>query len=278
VYIYELKRALATMAIKQGKTDEAELWNLEADKIKASVLERMWDPEEEMFFDVDPATGQRTKVKAATCFYPYFTDIVSEQHLEGLKRHLFNPKEFWTKYPVPSSSADDEFFSAEPEWKGKRMNCPWNGRVWPMTNSHVAEALAHSAIRFNDKQLKKKTAEFLTEFIRMMFLDGDPTRPNCFEHYNPLTGEPSIYRGIDDYQHSWVVDLIIKYVCGVRPDENGVTVDPFTFGLRHILVDDIVVRGQRLKVEIRQRKFCVWLDGTMIGECAIGKTIRTALP
>src|SRR2546429_4324554 len=28
------------------------------------------------------------------------------------------------------------------EWKGKRHNCPWNGRVWPMTNSHIIEALA----------------------------------------------------------------------------------------------------------------------------------------
>ncbi|HCV42405.1 MAG TPA: hypothetical protein DGH68_02905, partial [Bacteroidetes bacterium] len=273
VYIYELKRALSTMADKIGKTDEAELWNFEADKIKASVLERMWDPEQEMFFDVDPATGQRTKVKTATCFYPYLTDIVSELHLPGLKRHLFNPKEFWTKYPVPSSSADDKFFSAEPDWKGKRMNCPWNGRVWPMTNSHIAEALAHSAIRFSDGQLKKKAAEFITKFIQLMFFDGGPTKPNCFEHYNPLTGQPSIYRGIDDYQHSWVADLIIKYVCGVRPNENGTTIDPFPFGLKHALIEEVIAKGRRIKVEISGKRFSVWVDGTKFGESTIGRPI-----
>ena len=40
---------------------------------------------------------------------------------------------------------DDPYFDAEADWKGKRTNCPWNGRVWPMTNSHVADALAHAA-------------------------------------------------------------------------------------------------------------------------------------
>jgi hypothetical protein len=273
VYIYELKRALGHIARELGKSDEADLWDIEADKIKAAVLEKMWDPDEEMFFDVDPATGNRTMVKAAVCFYPYFTDIVSEQHLTGLKRHLFDPKEFWTKFPVPSSSADDEFFSAQPEWKDKRMNCPWNGRVWPMTNSHIAEALAHSTIRFNDKPLKKKTVEFLTTFIRMMFFDHDPARPNCFEHYNPFTGKPSTYRGVDDYQHSWVNDLIIKYVCGIRPGGQSVTIDPFPFGLRHLIIDDVIVKGRRLKVEITGKKFSVWVNGNPSAESTVGNPI-----
>jgi hypothetical protein len=198
---------------------------------------------------------------------------VSESHLAGLKRHLLNPKEFWTKYPVPSSSADDEFFSAEPEWKGKRMNCPWNGRVWPMTNSHIGEALACSAIRFNDKKLKKKTVEFISKYIQMMFFDGDPKRPNCFEHYNPFTGQPSIYRGIDDYQHSWVNDLIIKYVCGIRPDDKGIIVDPLPFGLNHVIIDDVIAKGRRLKVEIKGKNFTVSIDGNAIGESTIGKPI-----
>lgn len=106
-----------------------------------------------------------------------------------------------------------------------------------------------------------------------MFDDGDPARPNCFEHYNPLSGQPSRYRGIDDYQHSWVVDLIIKYVCGVRPDEHGVTVDPFPFGLKHILIDDIIVRGWKLKVEIKGKRFTVWVDGKTIGHSTVGKPI-----
>ena len=277
VYLYELKRALSIVAEQLGKSDDAELWKMEMDKIKNAVLQKMWDPNEGMFFDVDPATGKRTMVKAATCFYPYFTDIVDESHLPGLKRHLLNPKEFWTPYPAPSSSVDDKFFSAAPEWKGKRMNCPWNGRVWPMTNSHIAEALACSAIRFQDSLLRKKAAEFITKFVRMMFFDGDPDRPNCFEHYNPFSGKPSVYRGIDDYQHSWVNDLIVKYVCGIRPEEHTITIDPFPFGLKQVMIDHVLVRGRRLKVEIKGKRFTLWLDGKQQAECIIGKAIQIQL-
>jgi hypothetical protein len=274
VYIYELKRALSNVADKLGKTDDAELWKIETEKIKNAVRERMWDPAKEMFFDIAPDTGSRTMVKAATCFYPYFTDIVDQSHLNGLKRHLFNRKEFWPKYPVPSSSIDDELFSAAPDWKGKRMNCPWNGRVWPMTNSHIAEALATSAIRFEDRVLRRRCVEFIQDFVRMMFFDGDPARPNCFEHYNPFTGKPSIYRGIDDYQHSWVNDLIIKYVCGVRPEEFSVTIDPFPFGLKRVLIDDVLIRGHRFRVQIAGNSFVVWLDNAHHADSTIGKPIQ----
>lgn len=273
VYVYELKQALAEIAEKIGRTEEADLWTMEAERIKSVVRSSMWDAEDKMFYDIDPATKQQTKIKAATCFYPYFTDIVSDVHIAGLKRHLLNPGEFWTRYPVPSSSADDKYFSAEPMWKGKRMNCPWNGRVWPMTNSHIAEALATSALRFGDAELKKRTVEFLTKYVRMMFFDGDSSRPNCFEHYNPLTGTPSVYRGIDDYQHSWVNDLIIKYVCGIRPEAHTVTIDPFPFGLKSAKIDNVLIRGRQLKVEISGKKFTVWLDGRHHVESVVGKPV-----
>ena len=271
VYVYQLKRALSDIARELGRPDEADLWDIEAGKIKSAMLEKMWDPEEEMFFDLDPATGQRTRVKAAVCFYPYFTDIVSEGHVPGLKRHLLNPGEFWTTYPVPSSSADDPFFASEPEWKGKRMNCPWNGRVWPMTNSHIAEALGQTAIRFHDASLRRKTVEFIRRFIGMMFFDGDPELANSFEHYNPLTGQPSRYRGIDDYQHSWIVDLMITYVFGIRPGGGSVTIDPFPFKLTHALLEDVIVRGRRISVEIAASGFRVWIDGRLCGRSRIGK-------
>jgi hypothetical protein len=277
VYVYELKMALSAVAEKLGQPDESDLWKLEADRIKDAVREKMWDPHEEMFFDVDPTTGKRTNVKAATCFYPYFTDIVGKDHLAGLKRHLLSKDEFWTPFPVPSSSADDETFSAPPFWKGKRMNCPWNGRVWPMTNSHVAEALATSAIAFDDALLRRKTAEFITKFVHMMFFDNDPTLPNCFEHYNPQSGTPSVYRGIDDYQHSWVNDLILKYVCGIRPEEFSVVIDPFPFQIRHVEVDNVLIRGRHLRVQIQGKRFAVWLDGEHHAESVLGKPIQVQI-
>jgi hypothetical protein len=274
VYLYELKKALGEIAQRLGKSpEEQQSWFDGAEQIKNAILRRMWDPEEEMFFDVNPLTLKRTGVKAATCFYPYMTDLVDESHLSGLKRHLFDPNEFWTPFPVPSMSASDPMFSAEGEWKGRRMNCPWNGRVWPMTNSHVAEAVAQSAIRFRDSELRAMAVELISRFIRMLFFYGDPKRPNSFEHYHPFLGTPSVYRGVDDYQHSWVVDLIIKYVAGLRPQKDQVVVDPFPFRLSSLVLENAQVGGSRFKVQRVGKKFSVLINGKKVGASIVGEPI-----
>jgi hypothetical protein len=262
VYIYNLARRMAEFAERLGKpAEEIERWRAAAKKIGDAILEKMWDEDEEMFFDVNPFTGLRTKVKATVCFYPYHTDLVSEKHLSGLKKHLLNPGEFWTPYPVPSSSVDDKFFSAPPEWKGQRMNCPWNGRVWPMTNSHAAEALAQSAVRFDDDELRGKTVELIDKFVKMMFYDGDVARPNCYEHYNPYDGKACEYRGVDDYQHSWVVDLVVKYIAGVRPEADRIVVDPFPFKMKRFELANVLIRDKRLSVKRSGKSYTVEIDG-----------------
>jgi len=278
VYAYTLKRALAVITRDLGKPGEAELWEIEADKIRNAVRARMWNGAEEMFFDIDAGTSTQTMVKAVSCFIPYGTDIVSAEHLGGLGRHLFNAREFWTPWPVPSTPADDETFSAEGEWRGRRVGRPWNGRVWPPANCQVAEAIARSAISFGDAALRQRAAEFIRSTIRMMFFDGDPGRPNGFEHYHPMTGAPSLYRGIDDCQHASVVDLIIRYVCGIRPTRDALVVDPFPFGLVSASIDDVVIRGRRVKVEIARKKFTTWIDGRAAGSSTIGSPAAFPMP
>jgi len=81
------------------------------------------------------------------------------------------------------------------------------------------------------------------------------------------------YRGIDDYQHSWVNDLIIKYVCGIRPGEFSVVIDPFPFNLKQLKIGNVLVRGRRLAVQIHGKRFTVWLDGKQHAESTIGKAI-----
>ncbi len=270
VYMYSIMQALAGFAEELGE-DSAE-WREKAEEIKGAVLSSMWDSSAEMFFDVDPSTGQRTGVKAVTCFYPYMTDIVSAEHLPGLKRHLFNPKEFWTPFPVPSLSADNEYFSENSEWKGKRVNCAWNGRVWPMTCSHIAEALATCAIRFADRDLENRTVEFLQKLFTMVCAQA--TGPNSFEHYNPMSGEASFYRGIDDYQHSWMVDLLLKYVAGIRPHASGFEFRPLPFKLKEIVVDDLVIQGKRVRLRAGKGRFRLWVNGRLKAECKHGDVLH----
>ncbi len=272
VYAYVLFRTLERFAALGDR--KGAKWKKLAERTRDAVRGTMWDAAAGMFSDVNPATGARTGVKAAVCFYPYFTDLADESHLAGLKRTLLDPAQFWTDFPVPSSAVDDPLFSAEAEWKGKRHVCPWNGRTWPMTNSHIIEALARAS-RLGAPTLRKHAGDLIKRFVRMMFHEGDLRRPNCFEHYNPFTGQASVYRGIDDYQHSWVADLILQYVAGVRPHPAGVTIDPFPCGLEQLTLSGVRVRGRTIEVRIVGQRFTVISGGDRF-ESTLGAPVELA--
>ncbi len=267
VYMYELQRSLAEMARQLGKKDEAEVWDERAKTTKEAILTKMWDGERNIFCDVAPKTWEKSPYKAAVCFYPFMTDLASEVHLSAIRKHLLNPDEFWTEWPVPSTSIDDPYFSSWAEWKDKRHDCPWNGRVWPMTNSHVAEALARASLSL-DPALRSKAAELIRKFIKMMFYDQNIERPNCYEHYNPFNGKACTYRGVNDYQHSWVVDLIIKYVAGLQPlTNNKFRVEPLPFELDNFCLDKVRYNGHWVKVTWdKEEGLKVYIDSELRGE------------
>jgi hypothetical protein len=273
VYGYALLSALRRLAPRVAGADGSH-WATLADRTATAVRSRMWDADTGMFSDVDPATGRRTGVRAAACFYPYLTDLATREHLLGLERSLFDSARFWTAFPVPSLSLDDPLFNADAEWKGKRHARPWNGRVWPMTNSHVVDGLARTAIAYAP-HLRQVTSQLLLRFVRMMFHDGDVKRANCFEHYNPLSGRPSIYRGFDDHQHSWVNDLIIQYVLGIRPHAAGITIDPFPCGLELAEISGVEVRGIRLDVRVQGERVRLTAPG-IVRESRIGVPMEIA--
>jgi len=260
VYMYRLRRALARVAAAIGDSAGVAEHDRAADRIAQAVRAQLWNDAQGMFSDLDPRTGRHTGVKAAVCFYPYMTDITGPEHLPGLERNLFDPRAFWTPFPVPSTAADDPTFDADGFWNGVRQNCPWNGRVWPMANSHIAEALAQVALT-HAPHLRERAAEFLHGFIRMMFDHGDAGRPNAFEHYSPITGEPCRYRGLDDYQHSWLNDLIIRWILGFRPTSTGFMVDPLSAGPHNAQLTRLRFRGHDVALRLRGREYSAEVDG-----------------
>jgi hypothetical protein len=261
-YLYELQRTLALFARLLDREDDADRWTGMAEATRTAIRTLMWDKRAWLFKDVHPRSLTPSPFKAAVGFYPFMSDIATSEHLPGLRTHLGDPTSFGTPYPVPASSVDDPYFDAEAEWKGKRTNCPWNGRVWPMTNSHVADALANAA-RTLDPGLRPRAADFIHRYVKMLFHDGDPKRPNCYEHYNPETGMPCLYRGVDDYQHSWIVDLILRHLVGVQPEPEGpLSIDPLPFAVRSFRAEGIPVRGHLVDVIwARTEGFVVKVDG-----------------
>ncbi|UCE15084.1 MAG: hypothetical protein JSV04_07860 [Candidatus Heimdallarchaeota archaeon] len=237
-YTYNLFFYLEKIALTLERKEEATRWRKEAQRVRNAILSTMWNGDKKEFFDVLPKLHQQTMVEVGTNFYPLFTDMAEDHHFLSLE-HLFNEK-FWTEYPIASEAISEKLRSCA-LWKKVRRNCPWQGRVWPMLNSHIAEVL-FSAAEKNPENIPK-LKQFLIKFIRLLFFDQDVSRPNTFEHYNPLNGYASEYRGIDDYQHSWLVDLIIRFIAGIHPTVTGFKISPVNFQLEYFYLKNLYLRG-----------------------------------
>jgi len=134
-----------------------------------------------------------------------------------------------------------------------------------MTNSHVLEALAVTAQAFAP-DLAPAAAHMLRQFCAMMTTSGDLARPNTYEHYHPYTGTASYYRGIDDYMHSYLIDLIIRFAAGLQPQPDGsLVVHPLPLGLDSFTLTDAPYRGRRIGVQWQTNTgLTVSLDGQTV--------------
>ena len=69
VYAYALVRTLEALTQRVGaKPNESNRWRVAKDRITHAVRERMWDPDAQIFCDVDPKTGARTGVLPLSAF------------------------------------------------------------------------------------------------------------------------------------------------------------------------------------------------------------------
>ncbi|HVL39084.1 MAG TPA: hypothetical protein VM328_06805 [Fimbriimonadaceae bacterium] len=195
--------------------------------------------------------GSLSPARPATGFYPILLDSSMGNARTILDRWLLDPSEFWLPKGFPATALSDPTFSAAAEWKDKRLNCPWNGRSWPMVNSHLVDVLAHTArVSPAGHELRAKAGEALLKTIDLLFHDGDFARPCCYEHYNPFDGTPALYRGYDDYMHSWIVDLILRHAVGVQPGTDDV--DPLPLGrVEWIRCTDIPNPRGRMDVHLK---------------------------
>lgn len=287
VYGYQLARALSLAAERLDKSGQQDRFAAVAERMAHAIQEKMWNPQTGLYSDLESDGRTRTNVKAAVCFYPMLTDLPTADQLIAMLDHLDNPAEFATPWPLPSSSMDDPKFDPSARWQGKRHLCPWNGRVWPMTTSHVIEGLIRQWRRTDAlpepvrRRCGNMAGAWIQRFIKMMFHHGDVSRPNCFEHYNPFTGKACEYRGIDDYQHSWVIDLVMTGVMGLAPtrDARGdltLRVNPLPMQIERAAVSRVRIADREISVLRQGDQFEVTVDGST-HRASIGQAIELDL-
>jgi len=166
-YLVRQNRTLAAMARELGRDEEAARFERKAEELAALINRDLWDPDTEMYYDLDANTGRLIKVKTIAGFFPLFAGAAAAEQAQALVRHIMDPAEFNTLIPLPSVSRDDPAY--EPDM--------WRGPVWINTAYLVIVGL-------EDYGYRKEAAELAWKLVDGVYRTWEQDH-KIYEFYDP---------------------------------------------------------------------------------------------
>ncbi len=108
--VYGGRVALAAMAKALNKTGEADRWIEDAETIRRLILDRLYDPQDAAFYDLD-AQNRFVRIRSSTILNVLGEHVPDADLFEAIwQKQVHNPKAFWAPYPFPSVALDDPQF------------------------------------------------------------------------------------------------------------------------------------------------------------------------
>lgn len=256
-FFYANLRATAAAWRGLGRPREAQWFDGMAERCATAICEHMWDTQDGYFYAIRESDGEFARCREANGLFPFaFGAVPDDPEYHGAFVHLLSEEELFTPWPFATASRQCPAFSARPGhwgWEKKDSYCTWNGPTWPYTNSILVEAMGR-LLREHNQHLV--TAEilcaFMGKFATMMHESEDAGSPMVRECYDGETGDGF---GCPDYFHSSYNDLIVRFMCGLIPDEGReVTVDPLCDGWSWFRLEGVGYRGYEISIVYETRK------------------------
>jgi hypothetical protein len=102
--------ALSRIASELKKPNEALHWSRQADAIGTALLEWLYDRHSACFYDLD-ARNQFVRIRGDAISRVLGERVVNQRLFHSIwHKQIYNPKAFWTRYPLPSIALDDPAF------------------------------------------------------------------------------------------------------------------------------------------------------------------------
>jgi hypothetical protein len=114
--VYGARVALAHMASALGKGDAASRWHEDAETIRQLIIEKLYDPKDAAFYDLD-AQNNFVRVRSDAISRVFGEHVLKRDDAKDKAifdtvwtRQIHNPKAFWAPYPLTSIAMDDPTF------------------------------------------------------------------------------------------------------------------------------------------------------------------------
>ena len=203
-YVYLGRHLIHRMAIELGDDATAAEY-APVVRHTAAAIGRLYDKRLGMFVDKFTGASRTSPIKSAGGMVPLLSGLATRVQTRALVRHLLNPAEFWSAYPVPTLSMDDPGFTCADGYQSY-----WNGRAWPNVTWLILEGL------FRSGEIAA-AGRLLERFVAAAVTRGEPF---LTENHHPR--QPHVYDiNQNTFCYGWgglVVDTLIRRAIGIQPN------------------------------------------------------------
>jgi putative isomerase len=190
--------SMITISEILGKKAEAIEIGKRAEKYKKQ-LATLWDEKTGIFLNKRLDTGEFSHRLSPTNFYPMLAKACTQQQAETMmKKHYFNPEEFYGEFVIPSIMRNDPAF---------KDNDYWRGRIWAPMNFLVYMGMCNYKVPEAKADLVKRSNALLMKSWKE---DG-----SIYENYNGATGQGNDVGSADGFYHWGALLTFMSFI------ENG---------------------------------------------------------
>lgn len=183
LYVMDCNSLAGIAGILGKNSDEKELRERSAKY--GEKLKSLWDDSVGIFLNKRLDNGEKSYRLSPTNFYPMLAKVCSKEQAEiMMKKHFFNPDEFYGTFIMPSIARNDPAF---------KDNDYWRGRIWAPMNFLVFLGMQNYKLPEAQKALVDKSKALL---MKSWNEDG-----SIYENYNATTGQGDDVGSADDFYH-----------------------------------------------------------------------------
>ena len=189
--------SLAEIADVLGRSKEAIELRDRSKKYTAS-LATLWDTQSGIFLNKDLHTGTFGHRLSPTNFYPMLGKAATpEQADEMIKKHLFNPEEFWGDRVLPAIARNDPAFKDQDYWRG---------RIWAPMNW-----LVYLGLRNYNTPTTIRARHELAEKSLQLFLKEWNEKGHVHENYSAVSDDSDGVKSSDRFYHWGALMGLMEY-------------------------------------------------------------------
>ena len=178
--------ACERFAMEVGDMTLAEKARAEIESLSAKMMDILYDPDDNLFWDVVNATGEKVKVLTPSAFLPVWAGIglPEDKARRMIEDVLLDPERLFGEIPFPCVAYDEEVYDPPEYWRGPT----WMPVAWLMME--LLEQYGYAEQR----------GEAADRLYRMCVADGD-----LREWFNSQTGE-----GRGAHQQGWTAAIFLR--------------------------------------------------------------------